>query len=76
MSACDSGHVLASGQRCPGEAAVMIEVMPRHLRESHTEAGNSGRYPHNGALRLLVCEACAEILEESEGDWFERVGAS
>jgi hypothetical protein len=32
----------------------LIEYMPVHLRSSHLAAGNSGTYPHNGAVRVLV----------------------
>jgi hypothetical protein len=32
----------------------LIEYMPEHLRSSHRAAGNSGRYPHNGAERVYV----------------------
>lgn len=40
------------------EDAVAVEVMPRHLRESHRAAGNSGVYPHSGARRYIVDRSC------------------
>ncbi|HEX3852231.1 MAG TPA: hypothetical protein VHW01_14775 [Polyangiaceae bacterium] len=73
IALCESGHAVASGQRCPNAADLLIEVMPAQNRASHVTAGNCGSYPHNGALRLLVCEGCAELLEASEGEWFARL---
>lgn len=32
----------------------LIEYMPVQHRVSHTAAGNDGRYPHNGAVRVYV----------------------
>lgn len=32
----------------------LVEYMPRHLRANHTQAGNHGVYPHNGAVRIYV----------------------
>lgn len=32
----------------------LIEYMPAQHRESHLAAGNDGRYPHNGAVRVYV----------------------
>jgi hypothetical protein len=34
----------------------LLEYMPVHLRSSHIAAGNSGRYPTNGAERVYVCD--------------------
>ena len=48
---------------------VTVEYMPRWLRASHTAAGNSGTYPHNGARRILVTRACADCMEEHDPDW-------
>ena len=47
--------------------AVVVEWMPEYLRASHEAAGNSGRYPANGALRLRVTPACAEMLTDNGG---------
>lgn len=72
---CECGT--ATGQHCPwtGPAAdtVTLEWMPLHLRASHEAAGNSGRYPDNGALRLRVAAECAEALLEADGEWTEEV---
>jgi hypothetical protein len=32
----------------------LVEYMPRHLRNSHTQAGNRGSYPANGAERVYI----------------------
>lgn len=42
-------------------AFTRIEYMPVHLRASHIAAGNSGRYPGNGAVREYV----RGLIEES-----------
>jgi hypothetical protein len=72
---CECGE--ATGVRCewtgPKADTVAIDWMPESLRESHRAARNSGRYPHNGALRLRVNSDCAEMLEESDPDWTSRV---
>jgi hypothetical protein len=52
---------------------VTVETMPEHLRASHEAAGNSGSYPHNGAVRLTVTRACARIMLDTDGDWCSRV---
>lgn len=41
-------------------APVVVERMPDHLRGSHRAAGNWGRYPHNGAERVIVERADTE----------------
>lgn len=62
---CQSGE--ATGESCSwsGRATelVTVEWMPEHLRSSHEAAGNWGRWPANGAVRLRCCPACAEWLE-------------
>lgn len=50
---------------------VLLETMPRHLRAAHTEAGNRGRYPHNGAVRYLVPRAHALEVVAADPDWTE-----
>jgi hypothetical protein len=74
---CECGQV--TGSRCEGielrDEMVSIEWMPEWLRGSHEAAGNHGRYPANGALRLLVTEACAASIEESDGEWTHRIGS-
>jgi len=50
-----------------GEGLVLLEVMPAHHRESHRRAGNAGRWPVNGAVRLLVPEAVGDEL--ADGEW-------
>lgn len=74
--ACECGE--AMGQRCewsgPASATVVIEWMPEWLRASHTAAGGTGRYPHNGSLRLRVSLGCAVYLAEHDGEWTTAVG--
>ena len=65
-----------SGSACDATVAAewaVVEWMPRDLRASHETAGNRGRYPHNGAERLLVTSACAEAMIEADGEWCEVV---
>lgn len=33
---------------------VVVERMPDYLRASHRAANNWGRYPHNGAERVII----------------------
>jgi hypothetical protein len=69
---CESGRVLDGDCDCLSSA--IVEYMPAQHRASHTVAGNHGAYPSNGALRLRVCEACADAMTACEPDWCERVG--
>jgi len=73
---CECGE--ATGVYCewtgPEAETVVVEYMPTDLRASHEAAGNSGRYPHNGAIRLRVERSCGELLVESEDDWAKIVG--
>lgn len=48
---------------------VVVETIPKHLRASHTAAGNSGTWPHNGALRVVMNRADAEELVEHDPQW-------
>jgi hypothetical protein len=63
---CECGE--ATGEQCewtgPLSETVAIEWMPEFLRDAHQAAGNSGVYPHNGALRLRVERSCARRLAE------------
>lgn len=43
--------------------ARVVEYMPLYLRASHTAAGNSGSYPANGAVRVLV-GATEDVYED------------
>lgn len=56
----------------PARDTVVVEWMPEWLRESHRAAGNSGVYPHNGAIRVRVSRQCAADLA---GEWCEIVGS-
>lgn len=47
---------------------VTVEWMPEHLRESHRTAGNSGCWPHNGALRLSVDPGCADAVSADDAE--------
>lgn len=64
-----------SGEHCewsgPKDATVIVEWMPRDLRVAHTEARNSGIYPHNGAERIRVERSCADRMVEHDGEWVE-----
>ena len=51
------------------DETVEMEYMPEYLRQSHIAAGNRGRYPANGALRLRAHQDCAALLVDSEDDW-------
>ena len=42
----------------------VVEYMPTYLRASHEAAGNSGSYPANGAIRVLV--GANEQIDEDE----------
>lgn len=62
-----------TGERCawtgPLSDLVIVEYMPESLRASHLAAGNSGRYPRNGAERVAAERSCAALLIESDPDW-------
>jgi hypothetical protein len=68
---CECGQW--SGETCgwmgPADETTRVEFMPEHLRGSHEAAGNSGVYPHNGAVRISVSLACADLIVEHDGDW-------
>ena len=67
-----------SGEPCqwfgPESETVMVEFMPEHLRASHESAGNSGSYPHNGAVRVRVASSCAALMAKTDGQWCAVVG--
>lgn len=52
---------------------VIVERMPVWLRASHTAAGNSGTWPHNGAERLACTDDCASLLVDGDEEWTSRV---
>lgn len=56
MTRCECGKV--TGEACtwvgPVRDTVVLDYMPEHLRASHHAAGNAGRWPHNGAIRIRV----------------------
>ena len=54
---------------------VTVEVMPEEHRGSHEAAGNSGVYPHNGAVRMRVSRGCAVAILRHENDWAKVVGS-
>jgi len=43
-------------------------------RASHAAAGNAGRYPYNGAIRVRCERSCAELIVENDADWARIVG--
>jgi hypothetical protein len=52
---------------------VLIQVMPRHLIESHRKARNFGGYPANGAERYITTRECAaEVTADAEYDHVVR----
>lgn len=57
------------GWEGPREETVVVEFMPKHLRDQHQTAGNSGVYPCNGAERYRVEESCAKEIVDNEGGW-------
>jgi hypothetical protein len=73
---CECGRI--TGERCawsgPSDETVVIEWMPPYLRASHQAAGNRGDYPANGAERLRVHAACADLIMGDDGDWTSVVG--
>jgi len=68
---CDCGEW--SGEPCqwsgPAADMVLVEWMPEEHRASHTAAGNSGSYPHNGAQRAAVERSCGQRMVETDGGW-------
>ncbi len=52
---------------------VIVETMPDYLRESHRQAGNWGRYPHNGAVRTRVSRAEAEEIVAADPDKYAEI---
>lgn len=68
---CECGAV--SGDRHDydleeSDDVVILEWMPPQHRAAHEAAGNSGAYPHNGAIRLVTLRGCAEAIVADEGD--------
>jgi hypothetical protein len=61
---CECGEI--TGERCqwsgPASETVVLEYMPPEFRASHSAARNSGTYPHNGAIRVIVAASCADEL--------------
>lgn len=58
------------------EEMVVVEYMPRQLRDTHlaclSGGGGMGVYPHNGSIRALLCEECAEQAITSDDSRFCR----
>lgn len=73
---CECGEV--TGEQCswtgPIAETVVVEYTPEYLRESHRTAGNMGRYPANGAIRLRMEKSCAHLIADTEGEWAEVKG--
>jgi len=59
---------------------VLVEYMPEQHRSSHAAAGNSGCWPHNGAIRAAIQSECAERFREFDlaapdgCTWFQDLG--
>lgn len=53
------------------EPLFVVEVMPESLRDDHRKANNWGRYPHNGAIRMVCTEA--EASELCDGDEYNEI---
>jgi len=73
---CECGDY--TGERCmwigSPEETVVVEYMPMYLRASHEAAGNAGRYPHNGAVRIRCERSCAESIVEHDAGWARIIG--
>lgn len=71
MVSCQCGEIM--GEMCewvgPLTDAVVVEYMPACRRDSHTAAGNSGSWPHNGSTRLVMSRECAERAVEGDEEW-------
>lgn len=52
---------------------VLLERMPEHYRDSHRAARNWGRYPANGAIRVVVSTEWAEQDVSEDGDGYNHV---
>jgi len=64
---CDCGELTGVPCAATPETMTVVEFMPEHLRASQEAAGGSGRYPHNGAIRVAVTRSCAySILDDDE----------
>jgi hypothetical protein len=65
---CECGTI--TGYACARDMTavdgLLVEYMPEYLRASHEAAGNRGRYPDNGAVRLRLHPDCAA---EHAGEW-------
>ena len=48
---------------------VVVETMPRALRESHEVAGNAGCYPLNGSRRAIMTLSAARESSAEDPDW-------
>lgn len=72
---CECGQY--TGERCTWigspDDTVVVEYMPTHLRASHEAAGNVGRYPYNGAVRVRCERSCAESIVADDPDWAQIV---
>jgi hypothetical protein len=70
---CGTAQGDSCGYTLQRSEMVCVEWIPEWLRGSHEAAGGSGRYPHNGALRLMVAPSCAALLAEFDGEWMREV---
>lgn len=70
---CSCGCGEWMGDACPWKGpkseTVVVEYMPECFRASHQAAGNSGSYPHNGAILVRVAKSCAKEIVEAEPEW-------
>ena len=58
------------GHTAPLSDLVVVEFMPDDEKSSHMAAGNSGCWPHNGAVRVAVTRKHAEWIVGEEGpEW-------
>jgi len=73
---CDCGEL--TGIPCAAdtsEGMTVLESMPEHLRDSHEAAGGTGRYPHNGAIRVAVSRSCADSIIDDD-EWAVEVNGA
>ena len=77
---CECGE-LDNNEECQWvgdiEQMVVVEYMPRSTRDRHLAClpggGGIGVYPHNGSIRALLCEECAELAITSDTPMFCKV---
>lgn len=72
---CECGTIYGESCGCSVATSetVQVEWMPEQHRSSHEAAGNSGVYPHNGAVRLTLARSHVKAVLKDEGKWAHEV---